>query len=116
MHDVLGRQLGLRENKNDRDFRVETTGATSTTPGGNTEAILVDCAGTIRLCQCSAGGPSHEKLLTLINALWSASWMFLAKCPPVYVRDVHLVYQEGPWYLSGPLVASFWELDSIIEL
>jgi hypothetical protein len=44
MHDVLRRQLGLRENKNDRDFCVETTSATSTTPGSNTEAIFIDYA------------------------------------------------------------------------
>lgn len=44
MHDVLRRQLGLRENKNDRDFWVETTGATSTTPSGDTEAIFIDFA------------------------------------------------------------------------
>jgi len=48
--------------------------------------------------------------------LWSASWTFLAKRPPVYIRHVHLIYEEGPWYLSGPLVASFREFDGIIEL
>jgi hypothetical protein len=44
MHDVLGRQLGLCENKNDRYFWVETAGTTSTTPGSNTEAIFIDYA------------------------------------------------------------------------
>jgi hypothetical protein len=42
--------------------------------------------------------------------------MFFAKCPPVYVRDIHLVYQERPWYLSGPFVASLRELYSVVEL
>lgn len=116
MHDILRRQLGLRENKNDRDFWVEPTGATSTTPGSNTETILIDCAETIRLCQFSEGGQSRGRSLTFIDTLWSTSWMFFAKRPPVYVWDVHLVYQEGPWYLSGPLVASFRELDSVVEL
>jgi hypothetical protein len=42
--------------------------------------------------------------------------MFFAKCPPVYIRDIHLIYQERPWYLNGPFVASFRELHSVIEL
>jgi hypothetical protein len=116
MHDILRRQLGLREHKSDRDFWVETTSATSATPGSNTEAIFVDCADTTRLCQFFEGSSSRDRLLTFINALWSTSWVFFAKCPPVDVRDIHLVYQEGPWYLSGPFVASFRELDSVVEL
>jgi hypothetical protein len=51
MHDVLCRKLGFCENKSNRDFSVESAGAASATPGSNTEAILVDCAATTRLCQ-----------------------------------------------------------------
>lgn len=116
MHDVLCKKLRLCEDKSDRNFSVETTGATSTTPGSNTEAVLVDCARETRLCQFFIDGLSRGRLLTVIGALWSVSWTFLAESPPVYIRHVHLVNKEGPRYLSRPLVASFWELDSVVEL
>lgn len=116
MHHVLCNKLGLCEDKSDRDISVEATGTTSAAPGSNTEAVIVDCARRTRLYQYHIDGSFRERLLTVISALWSPSWTFLAEGPPVYIRHVHLIYEEGPWYLGGPLVASLWELDSIVKL
>jgi hypothetical protein len=50
MHDVLCRKLGFCEDKSNRDFSIKTTGATSATPGSNTETVFVDCKITSVFC------------------------------------------------------------------
>lgn len=116
MHDVFGRNVGLSKDKNDRNFSIKTTGATSAAPGSDTEAIFIDYSVRARLCQLSVISSSYGSLLTLVNAFRAACRRFLAKSPPVYIWHVHLIDKKGPWYLGGPLVASFRKLDGVVKL
>jgi len=61
MHDILCEQLGLCEDKSNRNFSIEATGATSATPGSNTKAIIVDCVKQQDFVSFSVADSSRER-------------------------------------------------------